>query len=281
MIIYNKNIFPTSLVVMLLIAVFFTGCNDKDYDDSDVIPAQKTIAQLITTDSSFTTLSAALNRANLASTFGGGGPFTVFAPSNAAFTAAGITPAVIATLDPAVLTAILNYHVVNGAVKTTDIQAGLNQETATLAGTAFISNFLYGTTTDGNNVSYGVSVNGSRVTRPNIMATNGIIHLVDAIIIPPAQNIIGTIAANSNLSLLNAAITRAGLAGALSGNGPLTLFAPTNEAFVAAGFATEADINAASPSDLAAILTYHVRPGRVFSTNFTPPAIDDPQAISM
>jgi uncharacterized surface protein with fasciclin (FAS1) repeats len=148
-----------------------------------------------------------------------------------------------------------------------------------MAGTAFVSNFSYGTTTDGNSVSYGVSVNGSRVTRPNIMATNGIIHVVDAIIIPPTQNIVSILAANPNLSLLNAAIARANLAGALSANGPLTLFAPTNSAFMAAGFATEEDINAASPSDLAAILTYHVRNGRVFSTNFTPPVVDDPQAI--
>jgi uncharacterized surface protein with fasciclin (FAS1) repeats len=106
-----------------------------------------------------------------------------------------------------------------------------------------------------------------------------VVHVVDAIIIPPVQNIMGTIAVNSNLTLLNAAIARANLAGALSASGPLTLFAPSNSAFVAAGFPTEAAINAASPSDLAAILTYHVRPGRVFSTNFTPPSINDPQAI--
>jgi uncharacterized surface protein with fasciclin (FAS1) repeats len=279
MILYKRNIFPTALVAILLSAVLFTGCNDKDYDDSDVMPAQKSIGQIISLDTNFTFLSAALKRANLASTLEGAAPLTVFAPSNAAFGAAGIKLADIASLDPAVLAAILSYHVVNGAVKSTDIQAGINKETPTLAGTAFVSNFSYGTTTDGNNASYGISVNGSRVTRPDIMATNGIVHVVDAIIIPPRQNIIGTIAANSNLSLLNAAIARANLAGALSANGPLTLFAPTNDAFKAAGFTTESDINAASPSALAAILTYHVRPGRVFSTNFTPPSINDPQAI--
>jgi uncharacterized surface protein with fasciclin (FAS1) repeats len=279
MLIHKNNIFPVSLLAILLMAVFFTGCNNKDYDDSDVMPAQQSIGQIIALDSSFSLLNAALNRANLAATLEGAGPFTVFAPNNAAFSAAGIRLSDITSMNPAVLTAILSYHVVNGAVRSTDIQAGINKETPTLAGTAYVSNFVYGTTTDGNNVSYGISVNGSRVTRPDIAATNGVVHVVDAIIIPPVQNIMGTIAVNSNLTLLNAAIARANLAGALSASGPLTLFAPSNSAFVAAGFPTEAAINAASPSDLAAILTYHVRPGRVFSTNFTPPSINDPQAI--
>src|SRR4028119_834581 len=100
MIIYKKNIFLTALVAILLSAVLFTGCDDKDYDDSDVMPAQKTIGQIITSDSSVSMLEAALNRANLASTFEGAGPFTVFAPSNAAFAAAGIKTSDIAAMNP-------------------------------------------------------------------------------------------------------------------------------------------------------------------------------------
>jgi uncharacterized surface protein with fasciclin (FAS1) repeats len=184
----------------------------------------------------------------------------------------------------------------SAAVKAKDIQRGINSATPTLNGTAFVSNFNYGTTTDGNETSYGVSINGSGVTRADKMATNGIIYAVDAVIFPAFANTVATLQANLNYSLLVAAVVRAGLAEALSSPGPFTVFAPNNEAFIDyLGIARkekfisnetnqekERDhtkeaimmdavnaINAASPAALASILTYHVTGSWLLSNNLS------------
>jgi transforming growth factor-beta-induced protein len=266
---YIKNSLSAGLLAVCVTTMLLTGCYKKDYDDSDVMPDLQSVSQLISADANYSLLLQALNRANLATTLDGAGPFTVFAPTNAAFEAAGLNATTIATVDPALLATVLRYHVLSAAVKAKDIQRGINTATPTLNGTAFVSNFNYGTTTDGNETSYGVSINGSRVTRADIMATNGIIHAVDAVIFPAVANIVATLQANPNYSLLVAAVVRAGLAEALSGPGPFTVFAPTNEAFAAAGI-TQTSISTMPESELAAILRYHVINGRVYSTNFAP-----------
>jgi uncharacterized surface protein with fasciclin (FAS1) repeats len=290
---YIKNSLPVTLLAVWLMAILLTGCNDKDYDDSDVVPNPATIARIVSADSNFNSLRLALNRANLAATFESSGPFTVFAPTNAAFNAAGLSETVIASLDAATLAGVLQYHVINGTVKSMDIQNGINASTNTLNGNVFVSKFQYGTTTDGNNVSYGVSVNGSRVTRPDIVATNGIIHVVDAVILPPTQNLLTLITADTSFSLLSSAVAKAGIGSTLTAAGPITVFAPNNAAFRStftkevesrtrnrSNAEVEAEILAPlTAAQLAGILTYHVVPGRVFSTNFTPTFVNTPGAI--
>ncbi len=88
---------------------------------------------------------------------------------------------------------------------------------------------------------------------------------------PPTGSLVDVINTNPNFTFLRAALIRANLTAALSAAGPLTVFAPTNDAFVSTTpYKTLAQVNAAAPTDLAAILNYHVLPGRVFSTNFVP-----------
>lgn len=94
------------------------------------------------------------------------------------------------------------------------------------------------------------------------------------VLIPPVGNLVATASADTTFSLLVAAVVRAStgatnVAAVLSGTAPLTVFAPTNNAFRAAGFPDAAAINAADPNTLASILTYHVVPGRVFSSDLT------------
>jgi uncharacterized surface protein with fasciclin (FAS1) repeats len=121
----------------------------------------------------------------------------------------------------------------------------------------------------------GVSVNGAKVTTPDLKAENGaIIHVIDAVLTNETKNIVALAQSNPNLSFLVAAVLRANegttkVVDILSSTGPYTVFAPTNDAFKKAGFATEAAIKAASPADLAAILTYHVVAARVYSANLT------------
>ncbi len=161
------------------------------------------------------------------------------------------------------IASILTYHVVGSLVPASAIETKNNAEVTTL-NTAKV----YVTKN-----AAGVSVNGAKVTTADVKAENGaIIHIIDAVLIPESRNIVALAQANPNLSLLVAAVLRANegatkVVNILSSTGPYTVFAPTNDAFIAAGFPTAAAIQAAPPDVLAGILTYHVVSGRVYSTN--------------
>lgn len=121
---------------------------------------------------SFTTLAAALEAAGLVETLKGEGPFTVFAPTDAAFAAlpAGTVEALLA--DAAALAAILTYHVVPGKVMSTDLTEGMKAATVNGAEVTI--------TLDG-----GAKVNGAVISTADIEATNGVIHVIDSVILPP------------------------------------------------------------------------------------------------
>ena len=120
----------------------------------------------------FTTLIAAVEAAGLTETLSGEGPFTVFAPTDEAFAAlpAGTVEALLA--DPAALAAILTYHVVAGKVMSTDLTNGMMAATVNGAEVTI--------TTEG-----GVMVNDATVTTADIEASNGVIHVIDKVIMPP------------------------------------------------------------------------------------------------
>jgi uncharacterized surface protein with fasciclin (FAS1) repeats len=125
----------------------------------------------------FSTLVAAIQAAGLVETLQGDGPFTVFAPTNAAFEAlpAGLLEKLLLPENVAALTAILTYHVVAGQVMSTDVTAG---EVATVEGSTIAI------TTDG-----GVKVNGANVVAVDVAASNGVIHVIDAVIVPPTVDV--------------------------------------------------------------------------------------------
>ncbi|MBC3783908.1 fasciclin domain-containing protein [Spirosoma utsteinense] len=248
------------------LTVAFTAC--KDEENPITVPTAQTITELVTSNPQFTLLSAAVTRAGLGSTLSGTGPFTVFAPSDDAFRAAGFANAAAFDAVPvATLTNILLYHVASGSLSASAISAGQTaQPTALTAnGTAYVSKV---TSTSGT----GVSVNGARVVLADVQASNGIIHVIDRVLMPPAGSILAVAQADTTLSYLVAAALRGGPAvtGALGGTTALTVFAPTNSAFRAAGFPTIASISAAPEATLTSILTYHVIPGvRAYSPTLT------------
>ena len=215
----------------------------------------------------FSTLIAAVNAADedILSVLLGNGPsdngITLFAPTNAAFEAAGIT-----TLpDAATLSAVLKYHVLDGTVGSGDLPSG-SADISTLGGDFYLSN-----------VSSGVFINGStQVVITDITGSNGVVHVIDRTLIPPSQNIAEIVAASASadpaeFSFLLAALERAELTDTFTGDGPFTVFAPTDAAFQAAGFPDIASIESADPNTLAGILTHHVVKAnvRVFSTDLT------------
>ncbi len=251
----KKLSFLFSFLMLGLVATSFFSCKDDDNDT----PKPQTIAEIAADDAQFSTLVTALERTNLTSVLNGAGTFTVFAPTNAAFTAAGIN---VNTIPVDQLTDVLLYHVLGATVKSTDLQAG--QTYATTASTAGPGDTQLSVLIEKTGAA--VKVNGAaNVTSADVTATNGVIHVVDAVLLP--LNVVGHAAANSNFSSLVGALGAASgdLVSVLSGAGPFTVFAPLNSAFaeIAAVTAT------LTPEQLAKVLTYHVVGGNVRSSALT------------
>lgn len=194
-------------------------------------------------------LVAALAHAGLVETLQGDGPFTVFAPTDAAFEAAGIDLSTFDTDEEnATLSDILLYHVLSGAVDAANVSDGLvatmvNGDDATF------------TVTDG-----AVMINDANVTTADVAASNGIIHVIDKVLLPPAELVdIATVATNTGShDSLVAALAHVGLVETLQGEGPFTVFAPTDAAFAAAGIDLSTFDTDEENSTLRDILLYHV-----------------------
>ncbi|MFC3159685.1 Uncaracterized surface protein containing fasciclin (FAS1) repeats [Chryseobacterium arachidis] len=256
-----KNLLKTFLGFLLLM-VFVVSC-----DDNDDMPMDngKSITDLVSENQNLSLLKVAVVRAGLAETLAANGNFTVFAPNNEAFQAAGLgTEAAINAVPVDQLKSILMYHVAMQKYASGDIPNGSTDIS--------ISNNQKLHITKN---SSGVYVNGAKVVTADVMARNGVVHVIDKVLMPPTNNIVQAAQANPNLSYLVAAVTRASqgttnVAALLSdANASLTVFAPTNQAFINAGFSSEAAINAANPNTLASILTYHVINAKVFSSDLT------------
>lgn len=249
------NPLSKSILSGLFVALFFLSACKKDTK----IKTDNTINGIVSTTADFSTLNAAVKKAGLSATLSGPGPFTVFAPTNDAFTASGITSAVLGSLTADQAKNILLYHAIPSKIMAAQVPAGPNEPV-----TAANGDVLFVTSN-----SNGVFVNGIQVTQADVPASNGVVHVIGKVLMPPSGNIVEMAQADTSLSYLVAAVVRANLQGALSGDGPLTVFAPTNNAFRTAGFPTIASIQAADPATLTSILTYHVIGARVFSSDLT------------
>ncbi len=237
----------------------FSSC-----EDDDPVSTSNTITDLVVADQNFSTLELAVTKASLGATLSGTGPFTVFAPDNAAFTASGITEAALNTLTAAQVSNILLYHTIPSKILAVQVPAGPNAKVITASGdSVFVTS-----------KAAGVFINGVQVTQANIEASNGVIHKIGRVLNPPVGNIVQTAAAAGLDSLVKAvqrATTAPGgdptLAGTL-GSATLTVFAPTNAAFTGLLTALSlTDINQIPVATLLAVLRYHVVAGRAFSSD--------------
>jgi transforming growth factor-beta-induced protein len=221
-------------------------------------PAAKDIVDTAVGAGTFKTLAAALTAAGLVDTLKGKGPFTVFAPTDEAFAKLpkGTVEDLLKPENKAKLVSILTYHVVAGSVKAADVVKLTSAKT--VEGTDVKIKV------DGANVM----VNDAKVTKTDIEASNGVIHVIDTVIMPAAmmgkKDIVDTAIAAGSFKTLAAALTAAGLVDTLKGKGPFTVFAPTDEAFAKLGKATLDDLlKPENKAKLVDILTYHVVPGTV------------------
>jgi uncharacterized surface protein with fasciclin (FAS1) repeats len=223
-----KNLFSLTrnLLWLFIASLAFVACKKED----DMPAPTENIVQFAQNNPDFSLLVEAAIKADLVGALGSPGPLTLFAPRNDAFQAfldaAGTGS--VANTPADVLRAVLTNHVVGGEFRAADLITGYG---STISPTAFGSNIF---TSIYVNIDGGVTINGdARVINADVPVTNGVIHVVDKVIAPPT--VVTFALADQNFSSLVAALTRAGLStdfvAALTGEGPFTVFAPTNAAF--------------------------------------------------
>lgn len=204
----------------------------------------------------FKTLAAALDAAGLVQTLKGKGPFTVFAPTDQAFAnlPAGTVETLLKPENKHKLSAILTYHVVPAKVKAAQV--------VTLSGATTVN----GQRVDIQTMGSTVNVDDAKVITTDIECDNGVIHVIDSVIIPTEKTIPEVASAAGTFNTLIAAVKAAGLAETLSGAGPFTVFAPTDEAFAKLPAGTiDSLLKPENKQQLVDILTYHVASGRQYS----------------
>ena len=263
-----KNSIKTiALSLFVATSLLFTSCSS---DDENPVTVDNTITGIASKTPDFSILVQALVKADLATTLQGSDNYTVFAPTNAAFTAfLATTPyTTIDQVPTAALKEILLNHVLVGTSKSTDLT------------TTYVKTLAKGSASATNNLSMFVNTAGgtvklngvATVTTADVLASNGVIHIVDKVIDLPT--IVTHATANPNFTSLVGALTGEGqpdFVSILSGTGPFTVFAPTNAAFTA--FNTElapGGIASVSTANLTSTLQYHVvSPANVLSSTLT------------
>ena len=253
----------TSLKMLLILIgiplITLTSCEDDDMDPGIQQPAN--VVEVITGSDIHTTLAAAVSAAGLVQTLQGAGPFTVFAPTDASF--AALPEGTLETLlqDPSgALTDILLYHVVGGNVLSSSLSSGMKAIT--------VSGQELTVTVNGQ----GVFINDARVTVADIETNNGVVHVIDAVLLPeppmPAT-VVDIVTGSEDHTTLEVAVAAAELVETLQGEGPFTVFAPTNAAFAALPDGTVAALLEDPAGDLTEILKYHVVAAKALSTDLT------------
>jgi len=252
----KKVVSLKSLLVLLAIVFVAWSCDNDEDDNTAKNQNEKNIVETAQGQPALSALVAALITADnsegtdLVGTLSGEGPFTVFAPTNAAFAALLESLDGFDSLedfdtedDRKILTTILTYHVVSGvAAKSTDLSEGQLIKTVqgedvsvSLEGGVFIKD------------KQDAEVQAAKVTIADVAASNGVVHVIDKVLIPQATidainngemnngagTLVDVVVASEALTVLEAAVIKAGLAETISSEGPFTVFAPTDAAFVA------------------------------------------------
>jgi len=242
----KHSFFVSSCLAVIVLCMGSCSKDDKTQNTS------KSIADVVATTPGFSILYAAVVKANLVQALSSGS-ITVFAPDNDAFSASGISESTINALPVATIDSILKYHVIGAAVRSTDVPVSDTVKS------------LLGLNIYASNNANGVFVNGVKVKTADVVASNGVIHVISKVLMPPTQTIAQIAASNTDFSLLVTAVQKAGLLGAITSPGKYTVFAPSNAAFNAAGFKSAADINNASVDLISTVVKYHVIPTNIFA----------------
>ena len=270
-----KNLNIKSALLAFTLLATLVSC-DNDYADE-----KPTIANIAVTNAAFSTLEAAAIQGGVAvvlSNKNAGDPsgnFTVFAPTNDAFARLGLVDAgSLGALNNTFLTNTLLYHVSNGNLPSSQIMAGGKTGSA-----------LQGLTRLFISRGSDLYINGSKIVITDVSASNGTVHAIDKVMLATGANIVasaqavagGSVFKKPELTFLVAAVIKSGLAPTLSNpDNNFTIYAPTDAAFIAAGFKTVEEVSAAPANVLADILLNHAVGTGKFTTQQT--ALSEPTA---
>ena len=257
-VIADKNNMSVKINAATVASADVAASNGVIHVIGNVLLPPTNIVQTATDDENLETFVAALNATDLDSTLNSFGPFTVFAPSTMAFNLLpiGVVDELLKPRSRSFLRRILRYHatdqlVTASSIRRMDWSAGLPM---LAGGTSIFSEF------DGT-----LRINGARISTPDVFNTNGVIHIIDNVILPPLD-IIETAIMNGIFKTLIDAIATTDLPSILGGPGPFTLFAPTDAAFAKLPAGVLADLlKPENKNKLVSILTYHVCLGALSS----------------
>jgi transforming growth factor-beta-induced protein len=260
------NLIPIFILVLGLVVT--TSCDNDDEEPMPKEEMEKSIVDVASEAGSFTVLLQAAQKAGLADYLNTEKNITVFAPTDEAFGAL-LTDLGLSSLDQIdapTLANILSYHVVSGMAYSNTLESGAVPSVNTSSPDKEPLSLLV-------NVDGGVMINNANVTAADVMASNGIIHVIDKVLLPPSVVDIATF--SSDFSSLVSAVVKADLVGTLSGTGPFTVFAPTNDAFSALFAALEiGGLDEVAMEDLTSILTYHVLGDNVLSSEISAGSVE-------
>lgn len=243
------------LSLVLVSFLTFTACSNGSNNNGIGEDGELNIIETAQENDDFSVLVQAIQDAGLTVALEGTGPFTVFAPTNAAFSE--LPEGTLDNLTSDQLAEILQFHVVEGSIASGDLSA--TQDVSTLLGEELLVES-----------ESGVLVNGySNVTVADLEASNGIIHAIDAVLLPEGYrdaNIIDQAIELGNFTTLASAVDQVGLTTTLKYKGDFTVFAPTDDAFAALPDGLLASL---TNEQITEILTYHVLPGEIFSNQLS------------
>ena len=252
----------------LLVVLFFTAC---EKDDSPAAATENLDAK-IAANTNLSLFQAALEKTRLTTFTEGDGPYTIWAPNNAAFNALGINSAAdLNTIDSNLLVQILTYHIQTGKRSFVEIPFGPNANMVTQGGfTQYASRKPGGS----------AYINGAEVVEADILATNGYLHILNAVLIPPFFTTAQTLSLNPTYARFYQALVKTGT---VTTTNPLTIFAVPNTIMVAAVYdsTTIASATGTALTTLTAIMKYHIVNKRIFAPDFVPGALMTVQGTSV
>jgi uncharacterized surface protein with fasciclin (FAS1) repeats len=254
---------PVLLYILVIFSGLFQGCAKSPVMSSSSTGSSNTITQVIETTTNATLFDSLINKTGLDTTLSGTGPFTVFISTDTGFEAAGYNSSIISNTAESVLFQLTTYAIIDGSsLGIASLPSGPDSKIITAGGDS-----IYVT-----NNSNGIFVNGIQVTETDVPASNGTINAVMYPLIPPAGTLLQILQTDTAYSFMSAAIARASQGStnldSILTVSPFTIFIPVNSSFQAVGYATINDINNADPDTLANLVSYHIVPQRIFSSDF-------------
>lgn len=246
----------------MMFVSFAAACSKDKHDpeqgNNDRIPS------VVADNFNLAIFSTALNKSGLVSKLNENGPFTALAPADAAYIKAGFPNSTAILTAPVSETALrTTYHALAGKFLIGGSTIQMNKALPTLGGTkVFLSRVIKGADTL-------TTVNGARILRADIRASNGTIHVIDRLLEPMKfAKLKDAVSGHTELTLFYQALLRSGLLNTLNEEAPLTVFAPTNTAIRAYGYADIEAINAAEPAALTKWLRYHISTDFSFAQDY-------------